>query len=393
MARYALLILGKDLRQRLRDRSALLVAIVVPLALAAIFSLVLSDVGDKSVTFEYALVDQDRGAAEQTFAHDVLERLAQRGAIDLRRAASLDEGRRLADDGKVAATFIVPHGFSAAVAAGKPARLEVIGDVDAPIGTLVARSIAESFTAELASVRAAVASVLRAPGGASRSAAEVARRAARVPDPVRIDDVSATKKELEPTTFYAAGMAVFFLFFTVQLGVSSLLDERREGTLARLLAAPIPRASILAGKVLTSVVVGVASMTVLAFATTLLLGAHWGNPIGVGLLIVCGVLAATAVTALTATLARTPEQAGYWQSIVALVLGMLGGSFFPVTHAGGLLAKLSLLTPHAWFLRGLADLSGGSSPTSVLGAAAAILAFAAVTGSVAVLRLGRLAAT
>ena len=58
-----------------------------------------------------------------------------------------------------------------------------------------------------------------------------------------------------------------------------------------------------------------------------------------------------------------------------------------------MLAKLSLLTPHAWFLRGLADLSGGSSPTSVLGAAAAILAFAAVTGSVAVLRLGRLAAT
>ena len=45
--------------------------------------------------------------------------------------------------------------------------------------------------------------------------------------------------------------------------------------------------------------------------------------------------------------------------MVALVLGMLGGSFFPVAQAGGLLATLSLLTPQAWFLRGLGDLAGG----------------------------------
>ena len=44
MARTALLIAGKDLRQRLRDRSALLVAIVVPLVLASIFGLIFHDV-------------------------------------------------------------------------------------------------------------------------------------------------------------------------------------------------------------------------------------------------------------------------------------------------------------------------------------------------------------
>jgi ABC-type Na+ efflux pump permease subunit len=38
--RPAFVILGKDLRQRLRDRSALLVAIVVPLVLASIFGLI-----------------------------------------------------------------------------------------------------------------------------------------------------------------------------------------------------------------------------------------------------------------------------------------------------------------------------------------------------------------
>ena len=42
-------------------------------------------------------------------------------------------------------------------------------------------------------------------------------------------------------------MAVFFLFFTVQFGVTSLLEERNDGTLARLLAAPISRARSSAG--------------------------------------------------------------------------------------------------------------------------------------------------
>ena len=64
--------------------------------------------------------------------------------------------------------------------------------------------------------------------------------------------------------------------------------------------------------------------------------------------------------ALVATFARTPDQAQSWQSMVALVLGMLGGTFFPVAQAGGLLAALSLATPQAWFLRGIENLAGGA---------------------------------
>ncbi len=384
-------IAGKDLRQRLRDRSAILIALVIPLALAAIFSFALSDVTDEKITFDYALVDLDRGVAERAFVRSALGPLETKGTIALRNADSLAEGRRLVDDGTVSATFVVPRGFSAAVASGQRTELQVIGDVDAPIATLVARSIAEAFTGELASVYGAVAAVMRASGGSQRSPEELARAAAAIEAPIRIDDVSAKRKELKPATFYAAGMAVFFLFFTVQFGISTLVDERRDGTLARMLAAPIRRTAILGGKVLTSLVLGIASLTTLAVATSLLLGAHWGNPVGVGLLIIVGVLAATAVTALPATFAKTPEQAGYWQAMIALVLGMLGGSFFPVARAGGLIEKLSLITPHAWFLRGLTELSGGAGAEAVLPAVGALLVFTAVTGAAALLRLGSLA--
>ena len=254
-------------------------------------------------------------------------RCSARGLLDIRRPASVAQARRLVDRGTVSAAIVIPAGFSAAVARGNPARMPVLGNVDNPISSLVAESIARSYASRIDGVRIATA----AAGGSARAA----RLAAAAEQPIAIQDVSTRRKELDPATFYAAGMAVFFLFFTVQLGVSSLLDERRDGTLARMLVAPVRHGSILVGKLLTSLVLGVVSMVVLAVATHFALGAHWGNPLGVALLIVAGVLAATAVMALVATLARTPDQAQSWGSMAALVLGMLGGSFFPIAQAGG----------------------------------------------------------
>ncbi len=218
---------------------------------------------------------------------------------------------------------------------------------------------------------------------------ELAAAAAATPSPIEIRDVSTQRRELDTETFYAAGMTVFFLFFTVQFGVTSLLDERRDGTLWRLVAAPIPRGSILGAKLLTSFALGLASMAVLAVATSLFLGADWGDPAGVALVLLAGVLSAIGVMALIATIARTAEQAGYAQAIAALTLGLLGGAFFPVARIGGAIATLSLLTPHAWFLHGLGELAGGAGPVAVLPAVGAMLAFAAVTGGFALARLGR----
>ena len=203
------------------------------------------------------------------------------------------EGRRLVEDGKVAAALVVPRGFSTAVGTGRPARLEVVGDVDKPIGTLVAYSIARGFTNRVDAVRVAAVAT---------NAHDPQVLIDEVPEPLRLADVSAATKQLDATTFYAAGMAVFFLFFAVQFGVLSILEERRDGTLARVLVAPVRRSSVLGGKLLTSLVIGTVSMTVLAVATHFALGAHWGNPLGVAMLIVAGVVAATAVSALVATL-------------------------------------------------------------------------------------------
>ena len=113
---------------------------------------------------------------------------------------------------------------------------------------------------------------------------------------------------------------------------------------------------------------GVMSMAVLVVVTTLLpfMEADWGNSFGVAILIVAGTLAAMGVMMLVAAFARTAETAGSIQAVIAFVLGMLGGAFFPISQVGGFLGVLSQLTPHAWFLRGLGDLAGGGGPVDVL---------------------------
>jgi linearmycin/streptolysin S transport system permease protein len=382
--RTSLIILGKDLRQRLRDRSVLLISIVVPLVLASIFGLIFHNAIGGRLSFKFAVVDQDHGPAARAFVSAGLAPLEQRGLIHIVREPSLAAARTATDQNRVAATFVIPAGLSDAIGHGGPARLTVIGSVDSTIGAQVAESIARSFADVTDSARIVAA----ATGGGGISSG----LAARLPDPISIADVSTKSRQLDAGTFYAAGMAIFFLFFAVQFGTASLLEERRDGTLARMLVAPISRRAVLVGKLLTSMVVGLVSLVVLAVATHFLLSARWGNVLGVAVLIIAAVLAASAVMTLVATLARTPEQAGSWQAMVALVLGMLGGAFFPVAQAGGVLATLSLATPQAWFLRGLENMSGGAGAGAVLGPTAAILIFAAITGGLAFARAGRLVA-
>ena len=389
--RSAWLICLKDLKSRVHDRSAILVGIVVPLALAFIFNAVFSGAASGNAAISIGVANEDQGPAAQAFMSGVVTGLTKGGFIAVHIEPDRSQARRLVSKGSLAAAIVIPPGFSAAVQKNEPASMEVIGNPDAPISTEVARSIADGYTAELNRVRVSVATALAGAGSTGDARIQsLVNAATRAGDPVVVRDVTTATKQLDAKSFYAAGMAVFFLFFTVGFGLTGLLEERANGTLARLVAAPIPRWAILAGKMLTSLIMGIASMTVLVVATTVLFGASWGNPLGVAVLVIAAVLAALAIMALVVTLAENAEQAGNWQSLVAVILGLLGGTFFPVSLAPGVLGTLTLFTPQAWFLRGLGDLRAGSLAvvwTPVL----AMLAFSVVAGGIALTRLKRLA--
>src|SRR3546814_9317846 len=121
-----------------------------------------------------------------------------------------------------------------------------------------------------------------------------------------------------------AGMAVFFMLFTAGMPVLSTLGERQQGTLSRLLAAPIPAAAVSAGKTIAGMIVSVISLVALMLASKLIMDTEWGPTLGALLLAVCAVVAATGVMSIAGATARTEEQAGAAPSVVAGSSGFIG---------------------------------------------------------------------
>lgn len=371
--RIALLIAGKDLRRRLRDRSAYIVGIIAPLGLAAIFSFVFNPISDSSFNATFGVVNNDNGEVSAMFVGQVLGGLAadQEGVkiVEITSAeeatARVEQASDPASDGtnEISAAFVIPAGFTNAVQAGQGTTLEIIGSPVNSTSAAIAAAVAKGFADEISAVNLEVRTYAASGGVIGPS---TVTDALAYPSPITVGDLAAETRRLDDTTTMTVGMAIMFLFFVAQEGVLGLLEERRDGTLSRLLAAPISRASILGGKAIASYVLGISSMTVLAVASTLLLHANWGKPVGVAILILAATFAAVGIMAVVSGLAKTDEQANTYTAIVAIALAILGGSFFPVSQAGGAVQLLSKVTPHAWFIQGLGDLAAGRVSAVVL---------------------------
>lgn len=372
----------KDLSQRIRDRSVFIIGIIAPLALAFIFNAIfgggLSDVG-QNITLDVGVVDEDPGPISDAFT-GLLDDLESQGLLDVTPYPDGTTARTAAEIGEVGAVFLIGPNLSGAILSGDNATLTVVGNVDAPTTTQIASSIAEQFSLGVRRGNtAAIAAVITGAIG-PQDVEMVATEAGQTPSVLTLGPVEAATRQLDPSTYFVAGLSVFFLFFIAGMSVTSMLDERREGTLARLLAAPISPSSIVAGKSITSVIIGLVAMLILIIASTFLMGADWGPPVGVALLVIAAVLAIVAIMTFVGGFAHTAEQAGNLQSIVAVTLAMLGGTFVPISGEG-FLSTLSLLTPNAWFLRGLGDMSGGTVPDAVP-AFLVLMAIAVVTGTI-----------
>jgi ABC-2 type transport system permease protein len=388
--RATLLIAAKDLRQRLRDRSGLVIAFVAPFLLASIIGLAFG--GDDGFRATYAVADDDRGPLAARFVDGVLAGPGLAEAVTLRRVGR-SEARLLVDRGEADAAFLLPAGFSAAVQRGGPATITVLEAGESPVAGQVARSLADAYAAQLdatqLSVRTAVETSGRPPGEAQAS--RLGEQAAALRLPVQLTEGRVGVREIEPANYFGPSMAIFFLFFTVSFGARSILTERRQGTLGRLLASAASPGAVIAGKALAAFALGTSSVLVMWLATSLAFGADWGDPLAVVVLTVTSVLAAVGVTAMVITLARTEEQADGFSALVVFTLALLGGNFVYLAQLPDLLQRLSLLTPNGWALRGYVDLvADGGGLGTVAVPAAVTAAFGLATGTVALIRARRM---
>src|SRR5512143_441058 len=383
--RIAFVIAGRILRQRLRDRSAIIFAVLTPLGLALAFSAVIPDF---TPTFHttIAVVDEDHGQLAQVLVRDSLGSLKTAGIADVKVLETEADARYAVSDGQAGAAVVIPAGFTQSIGSGTATQIRILAG-DSPVSREVARQAVTGFANQVGTTQLTLQTVIATGGTVTADMPQQVAAALHDATPIVVADATADKRQATLATFYGAAMAIMFVFFATQYGALAILTERRVGTLNRLLAAPISQGSVILGGSIAGLLLGLLAMTVLVIATTALAGASWGPPPLVGALIVAAAIAAVGISTVVSTLAKTVEQAGSLNAIVALCLSAIGGVFIPLSQAPEILARFSLVTPHAWFLRAIDTLS---VPTAgfgdILPSVLVLIAMGVVTGAIGLVR-------
>lgn len=360
---------ASDLRQRVRDKSVVIFAIIVPLALMFVMNLAFGGVEDVELgSVDVAVsvpADDQLGAA-------LVQAVEANGAVDVRsEAVPADQVRDRVESGDVDLGLVVPDGFTADVTSGSGAEVELVQGNDVGLETdvliAVVHGVLDQFTA--GTVAATAGAQL---GLGPDQLARIGEQAATAGPAIDLAAGEASSEQLSAAGTMVAGMAGMFLLFTVGFGVLGLIAEREEGTLVRLRSMPMHPGLIVAAKGLVSYILGVVATGVLLAAGSAMFGLSFGSVAAVAVLVLVVVAAGTSLMFTIARVARTAEQANIVQSILAIVLGMAGGAFFPIS-ASGLAGSLLELNPVAAFIRGLGITTGGGGPAQI-GTPVAIMA-------------------
>ncbi|MBC8352223.1 MAG: ABC transporter permease [Planctomycetes bacterium] len=139
--------------------------------------------------------------------------------------------------------------------------------------------------------------------------------------------------------YYFPGTLVLILLFTAIFATISIIEDRREGFLQSVLVAPVPRWSMVLGKVM-----GGSLIALMQGIVFLLLAAIFQLTIGVQtalLLVLLLFVSALALTSLGFVLAWRMESTQGFHAIMNLLLmpmWLLSGAFFPVPPLDGTIA-------------------------------------------------------
>lgn len=369
----------KEIQLLLRDRGTLALLFLLPMLIAGMMGggNLASIAGEEStILLSIYMVNQD--SAE--FGREVTKAIQEIPQLEVLELSSPSEAEGQIAKGKAAAAVIIPADFSQKISNHEPTQIEVIVDPAQPESASIITGIMNQVVTEVTiwgEVQYGVRSILEKSGILAVASPQEQRAIAaqslgvimtrlneiRENPAIIVENINIQGEEAGSWLtlyfpFLFSGITVMFAFFIVGTMASTLLGERETGTLRRLLAAPIPRGAILAGKILAYMLLVCIQIAVLLTFSHLAFNVIMGNsPLGLALLTLCVAFVATSLGMLVAALSKTPEQAGNTGTILAFVLGGLGGSI-PLgsatlaSRAGGLRQVLAAILPNGYAVEG-----------------------------------------
>jgi ABC-2 type transport system permease protein len=319
--------------------------------------------------------------------------------LETTTTADLTLAKSQVDKDEIAAAVIIPAGFTSSVIPNsetgqltEAVSIELYSSPARPISSGVIQSIVTNFVNQVDTgvlsgdvaitqlVTSGLVNVQDIPQVTEAVSGRLQENPQAVSGVINVNRATTSLNSEEgfnPIAFFATGMAVFFLMYTVTIGGRSILAERNEGTLRRLLVTPTTTVQVLGGKVLGIFMSGFAQVGLLILGTTLMFNLNWGDPIGIVILIAAVSLAATGWGLLLAGFAKTTQHVASIGTAMMLSFGILGGSFIPAENLSGPLQSLRLITPNAWAMDSFNLLNNGRTLTDIVGPIIALLLMAA----------------
>ncbi len=393
--------------RRLRNnRSELLLTFIVPMVFFSIFALIFGSRDSSSSTPKIKVAISNEWPTE--LSNRAVALLQEQKSLRLTDRSTKSDGHATGSNSvnRDVAEDLVRRGMvSAAVIFSKPnlnnpagdtAGIEVLADsfdqVASQVLTAVVQKAVMTANAEIAkssqSLRdrhdgnATPASQLGDNGVSGVSGVSAASYATNTSPPLSLPqpptiatvDIMGGKKTNPVIAMYAAGIAVMFLLFSATTASGSLLEERENSTLDRLLCSRLTMDQLLLGKWAFLTIIGSIQMTLMFLWGAVVFGIDLQHHIE-------GFVAMTLVTAgaassfalMLAALCKSRMQLGWVSTIVILTMSALGGSMVPRYLMSESIQKAGLWTFNAWALDGYNKIFWRELPLRDVGLELAVL--------------------
>ena len=154
-----------------------------------------------------------------------------------------------------------------------------------------------------------------------------------------------------------AGTSVFMLLFSVAGIGGSLLDEKQEGMLKKLLCSPIPPDYILFGKLVYANIISIIQLSIMFIYARLVFGLDIMHHLPSLILMIFTIaFACSGFGIVLASFAKTRQQVQGYSSIIVLVMSGIGGSMIPIFVMPVIMQKMAVFTVNYWGIQGIYDI-------------------------------------
>jgi ABC-2 type transport system permease protein len=335
----ALLITLNEVRLYVRDIGDLAFGLLLPIVT---FALMFGAFGGQTLfTATASIVDEDQG----TFAKILITQLDQVQGISVEQM-TLKEANRKLERSDLTLVLYIPAGFSENLTSGGEAGLVFLqrgnGGQDGQILASIIRGTAEGINQQFQVAYQVGNQVKNNLGNIEISQGKIKATVAEMLNEENKQPTVAVKEEVTGgspgfVNQYVPGIVTMYVLFSLTISARAIVEERKRGTLERLLTTRLKSGELFFGKFLASVARGFLQTLILLSLSYAVFQIFTPLSFLSALLVVLVfAAAASALGMVIASVARTEDGAVWIGVVFTMVTTMLGGTFFSVAKGTAL---------------------------------------------------------